>query len=102
MIKKLLKARNLWLFSILNLELILDLDIFLKLDFDPSQKQHPEGHVMWVLPKKAENEHKARALSFAISQIEKDHGKGSIMKLGDRWNGPAILQYFLYNDFARG
>lgn len=29
------------------------------------------------------DENKERALSFAISQIEKAHGKGSIMKLGD-------------------
>jgi recombination protein RecA len=29
------------------------------------------------------NENKTKALDFAISQIEKAHGKGSIMKLGD-------------------
>ena len=29
------------------------------------------------------NENKLKALNFAISQIEKDHGKGSIMRLGD-------------------
>ena len=33
--------------------------------------------------KQISNENKEKALQFALSQIEKAHGKGSIMKLGD-------------------
>ena len=29
------------------------------------------------------DDNKSKALDFAISQIEKSHGKGSIMKMGD-------------------
>jgi recombination protein RecA len=30
------------------------------------------------------DENKLRALQFAVSQIEKSHGKGAIMKMGDK------------------
>ena len=36
------------------------------------------------------NDEKMRALDAAISQIEKQHGKGSVMKLGNSSNDMAV------------